>query len=242
MKIIPAIDISGGQCVRLMQGDFTKRLDYGRSPLYFAKQWEEQGATRLHLVDLDGSRLGAPVNFPAIAQILKGVSIPCDVGGGIRTPAQARFYKNMGADRVVVSTVAVKQEEAFIRMMREVGDSLVVSIDAKNGIAMAEGWKSSSGVLASEMLLTLALNGVKRVNYTDTERDGTREGPNLEAIRHMVKRAQDLTNPIEVTASGGASSIEDLLEVEETGVKAFIIGRALYEGGILLPEAIARCS
>ncbi len=243
MQIIPAIDILSGRCVRLEQGDTNRVREYGLHPRDVAKSWEREGATRLHVVDLDGATTGTPRNIPSIREILGAVSIPLQVGGGIRHNRIAAQYRGSGVDRVIVSTVALQNEWALRTMVRDFGeDSVVVSIDAHDGIAVTHGWRKSSGLKATELLILLADHGIKRIIYTDTRRDGTRSGPNVRETARMVERAEGLRNPIKVTAAGGVSNIEDLRLLKNTGAEGAIVGRALSEKAFRLPEAMAACA
>lgn len=236
MEIIPAIDILEGCCVRLYQGDYTRSQIYNQEPVAVAKEWVAQGATRLHLVDLDGAKKGEPVNLKAIAALINAVDVPVQVGGGLRTRAAVADLLAIGAHQVILGTVAVEQPQLVAQLCAEFPQQIIVGIDARDGKVATRGWLETSEILATELGQQMAKLGVAAIIYTDIHRDGTLKGPNLAALREMAQAVD-----IPVIASGGVSSITDLLSLlalEPLGVRSVIIGRALYTGDISLKEAL----
>lgn len=234
MEIIPAIDILGGRCVRLYQGDYAKETVFDEDPVAVARRWEGHGAPRLHLVDLDGAREGHPVNSPVICAIMAAVSIPVQVGGGIRDLSTLSRYLQLGAQRVVLGTAAAKDQRLLAGALALDAEAVVVAVDVRNGIVMTEGWQKASGHLALELMEGLVGLGVRRFIYTDISRDGTLSEPNFAAIGQVVK-----TIPVPIIASGGVSRMVHLLTLAELGAEAAIVGRALYTGDLDLAEALA---
>uniref|UniRef100_A0A832GZU7 1-(5-phosphoribosyl)-5-[(5-phosphoribosylamino)methylideneamino] imidazole-4-carboxamide isomerase n=1 Tax=Oscillatoriales cyanobacterium SpSt-402 TaxID=2282168 RepID=A0A832GZU7_9CYAN len=236
MEVIPAIDILGGQCVRLYQGDYGQVQTFDENPIVVAQRWVDEGATRLHLVDLDGAKAGKPVNVSAIAAIARSVDVPVQVGGGLRDRQSATELLNLGVQRIILGTVAVEQPELVNQLCQEFPGQIVVGIDARNGKVATRGWLETSEVLATTLAQQMASAGVAAIIYTDIHRDGTLQGPNLEALRELSSAAG-----VPVIASGGVSSITDLfnlLALEPLGVTGAIVGRALYTGEVSLKEAI----
>lgn len=236
MNVIPAIDLLEGHCVRLYQGDYAQSQTFNENPVEVARQWADEGATRLHLVDLDGAKVGHPVNYQAIEAIVKAVDIPCQVGGGLRDRNAIASLFNLGVKQAIVGTVAVENPQLVAELNAEFPDRIIVGIDARNGKVATRGWLETSEVLAINLAQQMAKLGASAIIYTDIHRDGTLQGPNLDALR-------DLANAINipVIASGGVSSITDLLNLlalEPQGVKGAIVGRAIYTGDISLREAI----
>lgn len=236
MEVIPAIDLLDGKCVRLTQGDYQQSEIFHHNPVEVARQWEQQGATRLHLVDLDGAKQGKPVNLDTIAAIIKAIDIPVQVGGGLRDrPSVARLLE-IGVERVILGTVAVEQPQLVAQLVQAYPGQIVVGIDARNGQVATKGWLETSAVAATELASEMAKLGVAAIIYTDIGRDGTLAGPNLDALRTI---AQGIDIPI--IASGGVSNLTDvlsLLALEPVGVKGVIVGKALYTGSLDLEEAV----
>jgi phosphoribosylformimino-5-aminoimidazole carboxamide ribotide isomerase len=236
MEVIPAIDLLEGKCVRLYQGDYQKSQVFSTNPLEVARQWQTQGATRLHLVDLDGAKAGKPLNLESIAAIAQNLPIPVQIGGGLRDYATVKEILGLGVKQVILGTVAVENPELVAQLAADFPEQILVGIDARNGQVATRGWLETSSVNAQDLAQKMATLGVAGIIYTDIHRDGTLTGPNLEALRQL---AQDLTIP--VIASGGVSSLTDLLSLlalESLGVKGVIVGRALYTGEVDLGEAI----
>lgn len=239
MKIIPAIDMRGGQCVRLFQGDYAQETVYGNDPAAQAKSWEDAGAEIIHLVDLDGAKAGSPVNLDAIEKICRTVKIPCELGGGIRTEDDARKVFDLGISRVILGTAACEKPalaEAFIRRFGR--EKVVVGIDAKNGQVAVRGWTQTSSIDAFELAKELCLLGVGRVIFTDIATDGALSGPNLDSVRTLCGLIPDCS----VIASGGVSRPADiaaLAALGKTNLEGAIVGKALYDGRVTFAELAA---
>jgi phosphoribosylformimino-5-aminoimidazole carboxamide ribotide isomerase len=237
MQVIPAIDLRGGRCVRLRQGDFEQETIFGDDPTAMAKRWESEGAARIHLVDLDGAKTGQPVNVAAASQIVRQVGVPCQLGGGVRDQATIAAWLEAGLDRVVIGTQALRDPDWFARMAETYPGRLLLGLDARDGRVATKGWLELSGVAA----LTLAkqFDGLPMAGiiYTDIARDGTLEGPNLEAIAAL---AQAVRTP--VIASGGVGELSDVERLAGLPIVGCIVGRALYEGRFSLGDALKRGS
>ena len=236
MDVIPAIDLLEGRCVRLYQGDYERSQIFNDNPANVAKQWVEQGATWLHVVDLDGAKIGKVVNHKAIESILQAVSVPIQVGGGLRDRSSIAQLLNLGVQRTILGTAAVEQPQLVADLCQEFPSKIIVGIDARNGKVATRGWLETSEVLATDLAQQMQQLGAAAIIYTDIHRDGTLSGPNLEALREL---ATELTIP--VIASGGVSSVTDLLSLlalEVLGVTGVIVGRALYTGDIDLKAAL----
>ncbi len=237
MDVIPAIDLLGGQCVRLYQGDYGQAEVFGKDPVAMAQHWAEQGATRLHLVDLDGAKEGTPVNHSVIAAIAQALSIPIQVGGGLRDRDSVARLLDLGVSNAILGTVAVEQPDLVQKLCAEFPGHITIGIDARDGKVATRGWLETSEVMATELAQRMADYGAAAIIYTDIHRDGTMEGPNLESLRSL---AESLSIP--VIASGGVSSLSDLLSLlalEPLGVSGAIVGRAIYTGDVNVKEANA---
>ena len=236
MKIIPAIDIQNGNCVRLRQGDFSQETIFNNSPLDIAEKWVKDGAQRLHIVDLDGARLGEPINIDLISKICKTFpSIPVQIGGGIRDIETARKYINAGASFIIIGTKAVEDPNFVKDLCSEFHKKIIIGIDAKNGEVATEGWVSNSKVNAISLSKKFEDFGVSEIIYTDIEKDGMMGGLNIKATVDLAKEIN-----IPVIASGGVSSNDDLQKInnyEKFGISGVIVGRALYENKINIKEA-----
>lgn len=236
MDVIPAIDLLGGQCVRLYQGDYNQSEVFGKDPVAIAQRWEQEGATRLHLVDLDGAKQGTMVNHDAIAAIVSAVSIPVEVGGGLRTFESVSRMFELGVQWAIVGTVAIENPDAVRQWCQQFPERIIVGIDARDGKVATKGWLETSTVQATDLAKQMADYGATAIIYTDIQRDGTLSGPNLEALRELAQAV-----PIPVIASGGVSSLTDvlsLLALEPSGISGMIIGRAIYTGDVNLTEAV----
>jgi phosphoribosylformimino-5-aminoimidazole carboxamide ribotide isomerase len=242
MDIFPAIDLLDGKCVRLYQGDYDRSQVFNDNPADMARDWLAQGANKLHLVDLDGAKAGQPVNVAAIASIVEMVKttatkpVQIQVGGGLRTEASVRQLLTLGVDRIILGTVAVEQPELVRTLCQQYPDRIAIGIDARNGQVATKGWLETSEVLATDLAKQMAKMGVAAIIYTDIHRDGTLTGPNLAALRELASGIE-----IPVIASGGVSSLRDLLDLlslTAVGVTGAIVGRALYTGEVNLTEAI----
>jgi phosphoribosylformimino-5-aminoimidazole carboxamide ribotide isomerase len=237
MLIIPAVDIRDGRCVRLVHGELEKETIYFDDPVEAALRWEAGGAGRIHLVDLDGAFLGSMKNAAVIERIARAVHVPVQVGGGIRYEATAADLFARGVSRVILGTVAVTDPDLVKRLCRRFPDQVMVGIDARNGRVAIRGWVEESEKKAVDLALQMAELGVKEIIYTDIHRDGTLQGPNLIALREMAEAI-----PLEVIASGGVSSLDDIRNLsvlEPLGVSGVIMGQALYTGRVDLKEALA---
>jgi phosphoribosylformimino-5-aminoimidazole carboxamide ribotide isomerase len=233
MQLLPAIDILHGRCVRLKQGDYAQKTVYNDSPVETAKHWEKLGAEILHIVDLDGAKQKEPVNRDTVAAIINAVNIPVEIGGGIRSEDVIRDYLDKGAERVVIGTLALKDPLWFQEMCEKFPNRLVLGIDAKNGMVATEGWLETSQTRAVELAGYYVSLPLAALVYTDISRDGMLRGPNTEAIVAMQAAV-----PFPVIASGGVSSLDDLRQLDDFGIPACIVGKALYEGTINLDEAL----
>ena len=236
MEVIPAIDLLDGKCVRLVQGDYARSQIFNDNPVEVARQWVAEGATRLHVVDLDGAKQGHPVNLSAIEAIVRAVAVPVQVGGGLRDRSSIAQLLNRGVDRAIVGTVAVEQPQLVRQLCQEFPGQIVVGIDARNGKVATKGWLETSEAIATNLAQEMAAQGAAAIIYTDIHRDGTLAGPNLEALRELATGVE-----IPVIASGGVSSLTDLLSLlslEPVGVTGVIVGRALYTGDVVLSEAV----
>ena len=236
MEVIPAIDLLDGKCVRLYQGDYARSQVFNENPVEVARQWVEQGATRLHVVDLDGAKQGKSVNLAAIEAIAQAIAIPVQVGGGLRERNSVAQLLDLGVQRVILGTVAVEQPELVSELCQEFPQQIVVGIDARNGKVATRGWLETSSLKATELAQRMAQQGAAAIIYTDIHRDGTLSGPNLEALKEL---AQAIAIP--VIASGGVSSLTDLLSLlslESLGVTGAIVGKAIYTGDVDLKEAV----
>lgn len=233
-QVIPAIDLRGGRCVRLVQGDYNRETRYSDDPVSVARKWEQAGAPLIHVVDLDGAKDGQPVNHEVMAAICGAVSIPVEVSGGIRTLEAIEAALAYGAGRVQLGSAAVRQPELVAEACARFPGRIVVSIDARNGEVMTDGWLQGSGVRALDLARQMVERGVPRLMYTDISRDGALSGPNIDAMREMVQAVD-----VPVVASGGVTSIEHLRHLAGAGCEGAIVGRALYEGAIDLATAVA---
>jgi len=237
MEIIPAIDLLDGHCVRLHQGDYDRVTRFADDPVHQALEWERQGARRLHLVDLDGARSGEAVNDAAVRAITAALSIPVQLGGGVRSRARAEDLLACGLDRVILGTVAIEQPALVQELAAAHPGRVTVGIDARDGRVATRGWLEESSVEATALAADLAGSGIAAIISTDIATDGTLAGPNREALRAMATAAA----PVPVIASGGIGDLADvlsLLALEPLGVQGVIVGRALYDGRLDLAEAI----
>ncbi|WP_337602850.1 1-(5-phosphoribosyl)-5-[(5-phosphoribosylamino)methylideneamino]imidazole-4-carboxamide isomerase [Acidaminococcus timonensis] len=237
MNIYPAIDLRGGNCVRLVKGDFSRETIYSRDPGAMAREWAAAGASSIHVVDLDGALAGESRNLTAIRAIMEQGGIPIEVGGGIRNMSHIERLLSAGVHQVILGSAAVKDSQLVKDACRAYPGRIVVGIDAKNGDVAVEGWEASGHIQAEELARKMADAGVERIIFTDIARDGMLSGVNVEATVAVAK-----ASGLKVTASGGVASLEDLkiLKKRETdGVEGCIIGKALYTGAIDLRQAVA---
>lgn len=233
MQIFPAIDLRGGQVVRLYQGDYDQETVYAADPCAVARDFLAAGARYLHVVDLDGARDGTLANFETIAALVRQGGLYIEVGGGIRTEERIRRYLDLGVDRCILGTIAVKDFAFTERMAKTYGERIAVGVDARDGFVAVNGWKEISQERGVDFCRRLRDAGVKTVIYTDISRDGAEAGTNLELYRELAE-----IEGLDITASGGVSSIEELRELQTIGTKAAILGKALYTGRLDLKTVI----
>ncbi|ACL26425.1 1-(5-phosphoribosyl)-5-[(5-phosphoribosylamino)methylideneamino]imidazole-4-carboxamide isomerase [Chloroflexus aggregans] len=234
MEIIPAIDIKDGRCVRLYQGDFAQMTVYADDPVAVARRWQAQGATRIHVVDLDGARTGRPQNVDAVLAITQTVQIPVQLGGGLRREEDVAAALALGVERVIIGTAAIVETELVARLLERFGERIIIGIDARNGMVATDGWTVTSTIAATDLAGQMAALGARRFIYTDISRDGALSGPNFTALAELVK-----PDGPAIIASGGIANLDHIRQLAQIGVEGVIIGKALYTGAIYLPEAIA---
>ncbi len=235
MDIIPAIDLRGGNVVRLYQGDYEQETVFSDDSLGVAQRWQAEGGQRLHIVDLDGAHTGNPANLAAIAAITGSLTIPVQVGGGIRSAETAAGLFDAGADRVVVGTAAVSNPQLVEELCRRFGsERVVVALDARDGLVAIRGWTETSEITATDLAARMADLGVQRLLYTDISRDGTLEEPNYAATADLVR-----DSGLRVLSAGGVGAPEHVARLAPTGAEAAIIGRALYTGDVTIKAALA---
>jgi len=234
MEVIPAIDIRAGRCVRLIQGDYSKETIFADNPMEMAIKWESEGAKYLHIIDLDGAKEGSAVNMDVISKICADSAARIQVGGGIRDYETAARYMDVGVSRVIMGTSAVDRTDELERILKSIGaESLVVSVDAREGIVALDGWTRESRVTVETVVKNIEALGVKRCMYTDILKDGTLSEPNYAGIENVVSS----TN-MKIMAAGGIAALSQLKRMSIVGVEATIVGRALYTGDIRLRQAI----
>ena len=233
MQIFPAIDLRGGQVVRLCQGDYGRETVYGTDPCAQARDFLSAGARYLHVVDLDGARDGTLANFDSIAAIVKQGGLYIEVGGGIRTEERVRRYLDLGVGRCILGTIAVKDFDFTARIAQTYGDQIAVGVDARDGYVAVNGWKELSREKGVDFCRRLRDAGVRTVIYTDISRDGAGRGTNLELYEELVQ-----IEGLDVTASGGVGTLEELRRLEEMGIRAAILGKALYDGRLDLRTVV----
>jgi phosphoribosylformimino-5-aminoimidazole carboxamide ribotide isomerase len=236
--IYPAIDIRGGKCVNLIQGDYNQETVYAEDPVEAAREWEQQGAEWIHLVDLDGAKAKQPVNVELIGRIASTVSVPVQIGGGLRKQADVERLLGLGVARVILGTAALEDRPFVTEVLRVYGEKIAIGIDARDGYVATNGWLETSEMKAEELAAQLAELGAKTFIFTDISRDGMMGGPNLESTIHLAKVSGQ-----SVIASGGVSRLSDLEELaryQGSGVSGAIVGRALYTKAIDLADAIVK--
>jgi phosphoribosylformimino-5-aminoimidazole carboxamide ribotide isomerase len=232
MNVIPAIDVLGGRAVRLRRGRYDDVTVYANDPVEPARRFHDEGATRLHVVDLDGAREGRPVNLDVVERILAAVPMAVQVGGGVRDEAAARRWLDAGAS-VVLGTAAIKRPELVRALAAELPERVVVALDARGGEVAVEGWLESAGVTVAEVAVEMARAGVKRFLYTSIERDGTGEGPDVEGTAALQSALSGAT----VIASGGIGTPAHLRALARAGIREAVVGRALYDGSMTFEDA-----
>jgi phosphoribosylformimino-5-aminoimidazole carboxamide ribotide isomerase len=235
MKIIPAVDIKEGQCVRLVQGKVDQKTVYSNDPLSMANHWDEEGAQTIHVVDLDGAFQGSPINAEIVKNIIYSSSVDIQVGGGIRTLKTIETYAKAGAYRIILGTVAQQEPEFVKEACKRFPNKIIVGIDARDGLVAVKGWVEVSEQKATDLAQKLKGYGIAGFIFTDISRDGMLQGPNLESIKKFAESAQ-----LPVIASGGVSRLEDiksLANLESYGVEGVIVGKALYDKTLTFKEA-----
>lgn len=237
MIIIPAIDIIGGKAVRLYQGDYKKKEVVGNYILHIAKDFEKNGAKYIHLVDLDGAKKGKLVNKKIILNLAKELTIPIEVGGGIRTYSEVEELINHGVSRVILGTAALEDEKFISAVIKDFGDKIAVGVDCKKGYICTKGWLEESDVHYIDFCKRMESIGVKNVILTDISKDGTLEGTNIS----MVKQLKSYVS-INITASGGVRDYYDIKKLKDLDIYGVIIGKALYSGNVELKKAIELCN
>jgi len=234
MELWPAIDLRGGKCVRLLQGDYARETVFGDDPVEMARRFVAGGARRLHIVDLDGAREGTPVQADLVSRMVAAAGVPCQLGGGIRSLETARSYVAAGVQRLVVGSVAIENPTLLEQLAESYPGRIVLGLDARDGNVAVRGWLETSAVRAIDVAQRHQHLPLAGIVYTDIARDGMLSGPNLPALADMVKGVG-----VPVVASGGVSTAEDLRRVAAVGAEGCIVGRALYEGGLTLADALA---
>jgi phosphoribosylformimino-5-aminoimidazole carboxamide ribotide isomerase len=233
MQIIPAIDIKDGRCVRLYQGNYDDVTVFDHDPVAVARRWEQLGAQRIHVVDLDGAKAGRPVNAQIVFAIVRAVQVPVQLGGGLRDVGTVDSALNLGIDRAILGTAAVRDPQLVTDLVQRYGKRIAVGVDARNGLVAAQGWTETSQLPAVELTEQMAQCGVRTIIYTDISRDGTLQGPNIAATATLVRPGGP-----DIIASGGVGQLDDLLALAQSGVAGVIVGKALYTGAIELRHAL----
>ncbi len=233
MIIFPAIDIRGGKCVRLEQGDYHKETVYGNSPVQMAKRWQEKGAKYIHIVDLDGAKSGVSQNAQAIKAIAEVLNVPIQVGGGIRSLEVIEQYISFGVARVIIGTAAIDDPNFLREATKKYTKQIAVSLDARNGRLATDGWTDTSTVRALDILPTLESMGVETIVYTDIAKDGMLQGPNIDELTTI-----DQATSMDVIASGGVTTKEDVATLKQLDLYGAIVGKALYDGKIKFEQIV----
>jgi phosphoribosylformimino-5-aminoimidazole carboxamide ribotide isomerase len=233
MEIIPAVDIKGGKCVRLYQGDYNQETVFDVDPVTAALNWHSQGARWLHIVDLDGAVIGEPQNIEAVEEIIKKSSLLIELGGGIRQEEVAERLLHQGVSRIILGTAAIENRELTKKLCQQFGEAMAVSLDARDGKIAIHGWQKNTVVEVLQLSREMVDAGAKRLIYTDIKRDGTLTEPNFDMIDRLLAEAD-----VPVIVAGGISRPEHLQRLRELGAEGAVIGKALYTGDISLGEAI----
>ncbi len=235
MIVIPAIDLLDGRCVRLKQGSYSDVTVYSDNPVEFAKRFEDEGAELIHIVDLNGARDGSPVNFKIIEKLAASVSVPLEIGGGIRNEETAKMYLNAGIKRLILGTKACESPDFIKSLKKSTGAEIVAGIDAKNGKVAIKGWEEVTSMDALSLALSLEKQGVSAIIYTDISKDGMKTGPNIAKTMELANSVK-----IPVIASGGVSCEEDIIELARYPIWGVIVGKAIYDGAVNLKNVIKK--
>jgi len=238
--IIPAIDLKDGKCVRLIQGDFGQSTIYSDNPLAVARKWQEKGAERIHVVDLDGSRTGSPQHMKIIGEIIEKTYVDVQVGGGIRDRKTVEEYLRIGVSNVILGTIALRKRDFVLDLCNDLRGKIILGIDARDNKVAIEGWLEKTVESPADIAKYYEGSGLDAIVFTDISRDGMEMGINVESTKELAESVD-----IPIIASGGVAGMEDidmLLAVESSGIKGVIVGKALYSGAIMLEEAIRRAS
>lgn len=239
MILVPAIDILDGKVVRLKKGDYSQVTVYGEDPVAMVSEFEEAGASRVHIVDLDGARDGRPTSYAIVKRIVEATSMTVEVGGGIRDMETLERYLDCGATRLVLGSALVSNPDFAREAAQRHADNIVAGIDARDGMVAIEGWRESSSVPAAELVAELKSYGIHELVYTDISRDGTQAGIDAAAYGRLAKAAG-----FPVTASGGIASLDDIYALgalDAPGIDGVITGRAIYEGAFTVAQGVAAC-
>lgn len=234
MELWPAIDLRGGRCVRLLQGDYARETVFGDDPVAMVRRFVDEGALRLHIVDLDGAKDGVPAQADLVSRMVEAAGVPCQLGGGIRSLDTARRYLTAGVARVIVGSVAIEDPALLERLATEFPGRVVLGLDARDGRVAVRGWLDTSPLTAVDVARRHSALPLAAIVYTDIATDGMLSGPNLAALRDMIA-----ATPLPVIASGGVASADDICRVADLGAAGCIVGRALYDGGLTLAAALA---
>ena len=234
MKIFPAIDIRNGKVVRLKYGDYDQQVTYEMTPLQAAEEFKDCGAEYIHVVDLDGAKDGWPVNYELICEIIRKTGMFVQVGGGIRNHDSIKMYIDAGVGRIILGTVAINNLPFLRDMVGKYGDKISVGIDAKDGYIAVKGWREMTLIKAEEHCVRIGAVGVNTVGYTDIDKDGALAGTNLELYRRLVKESD-----IQIVASGGITSMDEIIALRDMGIYGAIVGKAIYNGNLDLKKVLA---
>ncbi len=232
MELWPAIDLRGGKCVRLLQGDYERETVFGDDPVALIQRFVSEGAEQVHVVDLDGAKEGSPVQLKTIEDMVRSCAVPIQIGGGIRSLDTVRAYIDVGVQRLVVGSVAIEQPELFESMFKTFPEKIVLGLDARDGCVATRGWIETSHLTSVEVAQKYAQAPLAAIVYTDIAKDGMMEGPNLISLREIV-----MAISLPIIASGGIAREADIEAVVESGAAGCIVGRALYEGAFTIAQA-----
>lgn len=233
MELWPAIDLRGGKCVRLVQGDYGRETVFGDDPVAMAGRFVAAGARRLHVVDLDGAKAGVPVQADLVRRMVAAAGVPCQLGGGVRTRETAAAYLDAGVARVVLGSAAIERPDLLESLAQAFPGRIVLGLDAREGRVAVRGWLETSGLTAVEIARRHAGLPLAAIVYTDIAKDGMLAGPNLDALAEMIA-----ATPLPVVASGGIAGVDDIRRVAAAGAAGCIVGKAIYAGAVTLPQAV----